>query len=196
MKYRVIKNFPNSYGVKVGDILYPYKSKTYFCILERTNMMTDIQCPQNYPELFEPVSEKTSNPSKKKGFDKNLFNIKSKILTAINSPDKVTSDKWLNIALNLLDNYQANGGTPEVDNPVPSLNNCKAIELVEDLLDAITNPYFQTIEYVEESLKQIKKQLKNGRETDKKQPDMIPVEYLQKFGNELINHIIEKYQKG
>lgn len=194
MKYRVIKNFPNSYGVKVGDILYPYKSKTYFCILERTNMMTDIQCPQNYPELFEPVSEKTSNPSKKKGFD-NLEILFKKALKKYAETFIDRDDCWEQFKKDFIA-LQANGETPEVDNPVPSLDNCKVIELVEDLLDAITNPYFQTIEYIEESLKQIEKQLKNGRETDKKQPDMIPIEYLKKFGNELINHIIEKYQKG
>ena len=60
------------------------------------------------------------------------------------------------------------------DNPVPSLNNTelKALALVNDLMDDIKDPYFQTIEYIEVSLEKIKKVLENGRTTDKEQPNL------------------------
>lgn len=148
-QYKVIRNFPNSWGIKKGTILEPYGMESYNCVIvsedKYNNMMTNIREPYKYPEIFEKVPKKTPNPSKKKGFltqqEKDIIIEALKVHADLYS-GHASKTEWCRKRYNLVAKLKANGETPEVDNPVPS----------------------------------------------------IPISYLKKWSNELINHIVDKYE--
>lgn len=162
-QYKVIRDFPNSWGIKKGTILQPYGMKSYNCVIvsedKYNNMMTNIREPYKYPEIFEKVPE-TPNP--KKGFDAISFKVKLNLLRSLDCSDKKESDKWIQIALSILEN-QANGETPEVDNPVPSMDDIN--RLLDDFDLEMCANHGSDRDYLVESLYNLLSQ--NGRETDK-----------------------------
>lgn len=163
-QYKVIQDFPNNNY---------FVSGRGFTNIKKGDIITsiDICNPENYPHLFELIPTKTPNPSEEKGFVNNtLLEIFNDCKEYIKYNDFSDTD-----LIERIDNYiQANGETPEVDNPVPSLdfysseNKDKSVIIRKNGVEIAIIP-LKADYIVEDFVKYL-----NGRETDKVEPKCNP----------------------
>ena len=164
------------------------------------------------------IPTQTPNPQSNEGFDKLLWRTKVNLVRALKCTEKGTSNSWIQIALNDIDN-QANGETPVKDNTVGQIDIIKFIRTIREhsikgntidvqygldkLIEIINKPVETTKERPKYSFEMVNinatdRQMRitnlNTKEIREYDVEGLPYNMMNEFNPEIIHYIFTHFE--